>query len=163
MQAVDVATKVVQEGVESLGSVLGAGGIELTPFAAGIVLALGLFMLTAAFPTTGTIWTNITKTINGGGSALGIAPQALALLPALSVLMLPSPSYEAYAMSGLLFTLLGYGIMACIPAAKEANDGQSTKLQLSASYLGTGLGTAGASFFVGAIAAYAVTYGRSIY
>jgi len=157
MQAVDVATKVVQEGVESLGSVLGAGGIELTPFAAGIVLALGLYMLTASFPTTGTIWTNV-KLVTTTTSV-----QALTLLPALSVLMLPSPSYEAYAMSGLLFVLLGFGVKACIPAAKQANDGVETKLQIAASNLGTGLIAGGASFFVGAIAAYAVTYGRSIY
>ena len=156
MQAVDAATKVVQEGVESLGSVLGAGGIELTPFAAGIVLALGLYMLTSAFPSTGQIWSNVSSTVEA------VAVESLYLLPALSVLMLPSPSYEAYAGSGLLFTLLGFGVVACIPSATHAHGGGS-KLQNAAAKLGEGLKLGGASFFVGAVAAYAVTYGRSYY
>lgn len=156
MQAVDAATKVVQEGVESLGSILGAGGIELTPFAAGIVVALGLYMLTAAFPYTGQIWTNARTTIES------ITENALYLLPALSVLMLPSPSYEAYAGSGLLFTLSGFGVAACINSATLAHGGGS-KLQDASAKLAYGLKLTGGSFFVGAIAAYAITYGRSIY
>ena len=156
MQAVDTATKIVQEGVESLGSVLGAGGIELTPFAAGIVLALGLYMLGAAFPTDGDIWQNALDSVDRAANA------SLYLLPALSVLMLPSPSYEAYAGSGLLFTLLGFGVAACVPSARNAKGGGS-KLQTAALRLANGLKIAGGSFFVGAIAAYAVSYGRGGY
>ena len=145
------AQDAAQMGLTSLGSAFGASGVELTPYASGIALALGLYVLSVTF-SGGKNWSKVKDTL------VLATESSLTLLPALSVLALESPSWTAYATTGVGATLLSYGIAATLPAAKENNANVESKWQMAGANLAYGLGVLGGSFFVGSVIAASKTF-----